>query len=87
MRPRKTFLANPDWLYVPVFVEEFRAAASENFILFTEATLNTKANREKMCQIMFETFNSFVVYISIQAVLSLHVSGHTAAIFFDSDDL
>lgn len=68
------------------FYNELKAKPEEQPVLLTEAPLNPKANREKIAQVMFETFNVPALYVAIQAVLSLYSSGRSTGLVLDIGD-
>merc|ERR1712180_515483 len=68
------------------YTNELRISPDESPALHSEAPLNPKANREKMTQLCFETFNHPAMYVCIQAVLSLYASGRTTGLVLDIGD-
>jgi actin-related protein len=66
--------------------EQLEVDASDHPVLLTEAPLNPLKNREKMTEIMFETFKVPAMYVAIQAVLALYASGRTTGIVLDCGD-
>lgn len=70
------------WKYV--FYKELRVKSTEEYsIVLTEVALNPKSHREKMAEIMFESFQVPALYITNPAVLALYASGRTEGLVFD----
>lgn len=73
-------------IWYHAYTQDLKTNAEEHPLLITEAPLNPRINRDRMCQILFELFNVPCVYVSIQAVLSLYASGRTTGVVIDSGD-
>lgn len=72
------------WHYT--FYTDLRVDPSEHPVLLTESPLNPRSNREKVAEIMFETFNVPALYVAMQAILSLYASGRTTGCVVDIGD-
>ncbi|XP_004598331.3 uncharacterized protein LOC101521192 [Ochotona princeps] len=68
------------------FYQLLHVAPEQHPVLMTEPPLNSRANKEKMCQILFETFNVPALYLANQAVLSLYSSGYTSGTTIESGE-
>ena len=68
-----------DWTSMEKFWQKsvlglLRVDPEEHYFLLTEPPLNPAENRERIGEIMFETFNVPGVHVGVQAVLALHAS-------------
>ena len=80
-----------DWVKMELFLKylfenELRANISEHPVLFTEIPFNPKSNREKIIELMFETYNTPSFFMKNQAVLSLLSSGRNTGVVVESGD-
>lgn len=80
-----------DWedmerIWQNTYTHDLKVNAEDHPLLITEAPLNPRSNRDKMCQILFEQFNIPCVYVSLQASLALYASGRTTGVVVDSGD-
>ena len=65
------------------FSNELRIESKEHTILFTDPLYNTTENREKMLQLIFETFDVSKAIFANQQMLSVFGSGKVTSIGFD----
>ena len=70
-------------LWEHIFTNELKVDPIEYNTMITESPMNPKENREKMTQIMFETFNVKGLYIAIEPILSLYSIGKHTGIVSD----
>ena len=68
------------------FYNELVVNPEEHSVVLTEKPMSSRVNREKMIQIMFETFNVKGFYLGVQAVLALFSIGRTTGIVWDSGE-
>lgn len=68
------------------FYSVLKMAPEEHPVIMTETALNPKYKREKLIQIIFETFNVPAFYAGIQSILSLNSSGRTTGCVVDFGD-
>uniref|UniRef100_A0A914H8L0 Actin n=1 Tax=Globodera rostochiensis TaxID=31243 RepID=A0A914H8L0_GLORO len=68
------------------FENELNVEPTEFRVLLTEVALNSRENREKMVEVMFEKFKIPATYVEIQALLALYASGRTTGVVLASGD-
>ncbi|KAJ9557504.1 hypothetical protein OSB04_012118 [Centaurea solstitialis] len=69
-----------------IFDDELHVDPTEHVVLFTEPPLNPKTEREKMAELLFETFEVPAIYIAPQPMLSLYARGRLNGTVLNSGD-
>lgn len=77
---------NVETIWRDIFYKQLQIDPVEHPVVLTEAILNPKFNREKMVQIMFETFSVPSIYAIDQPFLSIHSSGRTTGFVAEIGD-
>lgn len=68
------------------FYDELCVTPEDHPLLLTEVALTPKSNREKMAQIMFETFNVPALYVTETGLLSAYANCRTTAVSLSIGD-
>jgi actin, other eukaryote len=66
-----------------MFFTELKVDPEVSSVLMTEQPQTTKADREKMTEVVFETLKCRRFYVNVQAVLALYASGRTTGLVLD----
>lgn len=69
-----------------IFYDQLAVKPDEHPVLLTEVPMNPKANRERMIQMMIETFDVPAFYLATQAVLALYAVAKTTGAVLDCGD-
>ncbi|KAJ5076221.1 actin epsilon 1 [Anaeramoeba ignava] len=74
---------NLEKIYHSIFYKELKIVPEEHPVLLSLPIQIPATHREKICQIMFETFNVPAIYFACQQLLSLISSGKTSGLVVD----
>ena len=80
-----------DWeslekIWSHIFTNELKVDPKEHNLLITQPIKNIKENKEKIAEIMFESFNIPGLYLADSTVLSLYCSGKFTGMVIDMGD-
>ena len=73
-------------LWHHTFYDELLVSPEEHAVVLTEKPMCPRMNRERMIQIMFETFHVKGFYSAVQAVLALFSLGRTTGVVWDAGE-
>lgn len=73
-------------IWIHIITNELNTTAEEHPLLISDVPLSSKQQREKLTQVVFESFNAPCFYLSVKSVLSLYSSGRTSGLVLDSGD-
>ncbi|XP_070930211.1 actin, aortic smooth muscle-like isoform X6 [Macaca nemestrina] len=68
------------------FYQVLHVAPEQHPVLVTEPPLNPTPSKQKVTQVLFETFNIPALYLANQGVLSLYASGQTSGLTVESGE-
>lgn len=68
------FACSQIWQYT---FRQLCVSSDEHPVMLTEAAMNPRENRQRMVEIMFESFNVPFTYVALQAMLALYAAGRT----------